>query len=50
MQALLAERHVRRIFVEPHLKRRLGFAGEARVRFAGCSAARHDDHLHVDFR
>jgi len=50
VQALLAERQVRRIFVEPHLKRRLGFAADNRVRFAGCSAARHDDHLHVDFR
>lgn len=48
--ALLAERQVGRIFVEPHLKTRLGFSGDGRVRFAGCSAARHDDHLHVDFR
>ena len=50
LEALLAERRVRRIFIEPHLKRRRGFGREARVRFAGCSAARHDDHLHVDFR
>lgn len=50
MDALLAERGVRRIFLEPHLKRRLGYADDARVRFAGCNAARHDDHLHVDFR
>ena len=50
VDALLAERGVRRIFLEPHLKRRLGYGGEARVRFAGCDAARHDDHLHVDYR
>lgn len=50
LEALLAERQVRRIFIEPHLKRRLGFDREARVRFAGCSAARHDDHIHVDLR
>jgi murein endopeptidase len=48
--ALLAARQVRRIFVEPHLKARLGFSSDGRVRFAGCNAARHDDHLHVDFR
>ena len=50
MDALLAERRVRRIFLEPHLKRRLGYAEDGRVRFAGCHAARHDDHVHVDFR
>ena len=41
---------VRRIFLEPHLKARLGFARDPKVRFAGCQAARHDDHIHVDFR
>ncbi|WP_430421286.1 hypothetical protein [Phenylobacterium sp.] len=50
IDALLAERSVRRIFLEPHLKRRLGYASDSRIRFAGCAAARHDDHLHVDFR
>jgi hypothetical protein len=49
MRLLLADRRVRRIFIEPHLKGRLGFVADARVRFAGCQAARHDDHLHVDF-
>ena len=48
--ALSADPAVRRIFVEPHLKARLGFARDPKVRFAGCRAARHDDHLHVDFR
>jgi hypothetical protein len=48
--ALSADPAVRRIFIEPHLKTRLGFAHDPKVRFAGCRAARHDDHLHVDFR
>lgn len=48
--ALSADPAVRRIFIEPHLKARLGFAHDPKVRFAGCRAARHDDHLHVDFR
>jgi hypothetical protein len=47
---LSAESGVRRIFIEPHLKARLGFARDSKVRFAGCKVARHDDHLHVDFR
>ena len=50
VRRLSAEPRVRRIFIEPHLKARLGFAHDAKVRFAGCKVARHDDHLHVDFR
>ncbi len=49
VSALIAYPAVRRVFIEPHLKTRLGFAGEGKVRFAGCGAARHDDHIHVDF-
>jgi murein endopeptidase len=40
---------VRRVFLEPHLKVRLGLQNEDKIRFQGCWAARHDDHLHVDF-
>ena len=40
---------IRKILLEPHLQRRL--ATDARlVRFQGCRAARHDDHLHVQTR
>lgn len=49
MRLFVRDPRVRRIFIEPHLKTRLGFAASAKVRFAGCQAARHDDHLHVDF-
>ncbi len=49
VEALLATGAVRRIFVEPHLKHGLGL-DDARLRFQGCRAARHDDHLHVEFR
>ena len=50
VRRLTADRRVRRVFIEPHLKARLGFAHDPKVRFAGCQAARHDDHMHVDFR
>lgn len=49
VRRLIADPHVRRVFIEPHLKTRLGLAREDKVRFAGCQAARHDDHIHVDF-
>ena len=33
------------IFIEPHLKNRLKI-GNNRIRFHGCKAVRHDDHIH----
>jgi hypothetical protein len=46
---LKARPEVTRIFIEPHLADRLGVGG-GKVRFQGCQAARHDDHLHVEIR
>lgn len=46
---LVADPRVRRVFVEPHLARRLGLSDD-KVRFQGCRAARHDDHLHVELK
>lgn len=39
--------NVYRIFIEPYLAERMGVAG-GKVRFQGCRAARHDDHIHID--
>jgi len=41
------EKAVRKIFLEPHLKQRLQLSNYAKIRFHGCRAARHDDHIHV---
>lgn len=41
--------HVTKILLEPHLAERLNVGG-GKVRFQGCFAARHDDHLHVEVR
>lgn len=38
---------VSRVFLEPHLVGRLGVHA-AKIRFQGCRAARHDDHLHFE--
>lgn len=35
-----------KVFIEPHLKNALGIT-DSHVRFQGCRAARHDDHIHV---
>ncbi len=38
---------VKKIFIEPHLKQRLGLQNNPKVRFHGCASVRHDDHIHV---
>ncbi len=42
---LAANPAVEKLFVEPPLADRLGVFG-SRIRFQGCRAARHDDHIH----
>jgi hypothetical protein len=37
---------VEKIFIEPHLKKRLGLSS-SKIHFHGCQAVRHDDHVHV---
>lgn len=49
LKIFVEDQRVRRVLLEPHLKTRFGYAGHPKIRFAGCNAARHDDHLHVDF-
>lgn len=38
-----------KIFIEPHLKTRLGLKN-SKIRFHGCQAVRHDDHIHVQMK
>ncbi len=38
-----------KLFIEPHLKVRLNLIDQ-RVRYHGCQAVRHDDHIHVQLR
>jgi hypothetical protein len=40
---------VAKIFIEPHLKTRLKLTN-SKIRFHGCQAVRHDDHIHVEVR
>ena len=46
IRALLHDTRVAKVFVEPSLAARLGVSGE-KLRFQGCRAARHDDHVHM---
>ena len=47
LQILYRNARIRKIFIEPHLKQRLGLGGVDKIRFHGCKAVRHDDHIHV---
>ncbi|MBN8789931.1 MAG: hypothetical protein J0I84_22850 [Terrimonas sp.] len=38
---------ISKVFIEPHLKKRLKLM-DNKVRFHGCQAVRHDDHIHVE--
>jgi hypothetical protein len=38
-----------KIFIEPHIPARLGISSDI-IRFQGCRAARHDDHIHIQVR
>ena len=46
IEALLENQEIQKIFVEPHLKSRLKLT-DNRIRFHGCRAVRHDDHIHL---
>lgn len=40
---------VEKLFIEPHLKKRLNLQSK-KVRFHGCGAVRHDDHIHIQIQ
>jgi len=46
VQLFIASPGIEKIFIEPHLKLRLGL-GSGKIRFHGCRAVRHDDHVHI---
>ncbi len=46
LRATTARPGIGKVLLEPHLERRLGVRS-SKIRFQGCGAARHDDHVHV---
>lgn len=47
LQNLAQDPATQKIFIEPHLKGRLGLGRLNNIRYQGCQAVRHDDHIHV---
>tara|TARA_R110002050_G_scaffold300769_1_gene472407 strand:+ start:39127 stop:39909 length:783 start_codon:yes stop_codon:yes gene_type:complete len=48
IKQLLSNSNTKKIFIEPHLKQSLGLGNETKIRFHGCQAVRHDDHIHLE--
>ncbi|CTQ31502.1 hypothetical protein [Jannaschia rubra] len=49
LDLLAAVARIGKVFREPHLRDRLGVS-DPKLRFQGCRAARHDDHIHLQLR
>lgn len=49
IQRIARAPETQKILLEPHLKHRLGLSS-SKIRFQGCHAARHDDHLHAQVK
>ncbi len=47
IRQLAMSENIGKIFLEPHLKQRLGLQNLSKIRFHGCQAVRHDDHIHI---
>jgi hypothetical protein len=49
LEAIVADERIGKVFVEPHLKGRLGVVSD-KIRFRGCHSVRHDDHFHIQLK
>ena len=47
---LSAQSTIGKIFIEPHLKQRFKLQKYSSIRFHGCQAVRHDDHIHAQLK
>ncbi|WP_241525785.1 hypothetical protein [Pseudophaeobacter leonis] len=46
LRTLVQDARVGKLFVEPHLQPQF-WVEDQKIRFQGCRAARHDDHIHL---
>jgi hypothetical protein len=49
VEMFAAEDGTGKIFLEPHLVKRLNL-NDSKIRFHGCHAVRHDDHIHIQMK
>jgi len=49
IESILKNRNLGKLFIEPHLKLRMNLR-DKRIRYHGCRAVRHDDHIHIQLK
>lgn len=49
IECLISVPNLQKLFIEPHLKQRVGLV-HPKIRFHGCRAVRHDDHIHIQVK
>ena len=49
IESILKNQNLGKIFIEPHLKSRMKLH-DRRIRYHGCRAVRHDDHIHIQLK
>jgi len=49
IESILANQDLGKLFIEPHLKNRMNLTN-SRIRYHGCKAVRHDDHIHLQLK
>lgn len=47
LKIMANERATGKVLIEPHLEQRLHLSNYAKIRYHGCHAVRHDDHIHL---
>ncbi len=47
--SILKNRNLGKLFIEPHLKSRMNLRNN-KIRYHGCRAVRHDDHIHIQLK
>lgn len=50
IEVLLIQPKTQKIFIEPYLKSQMGLTEYDKIRFHGCRAVRHDDHIHLQIK
>lgn len=46
IEKLLSHKDLSKLFIEPHLKKRMNLKSP-KIKYHGCQAVRHDDHIHI---
>lgn len=49
IEKLLKNKSLEKLFIEPHLKNRMNLNNK-KIRYHGCKAVRHDDHIHIQIK